>query len=502
MQNPDETVRQAWQLVSNHWLNDPHTEPSNDTLPTMTMASISQPAQSKPFRLLLRTTAPIVSSDAAYLSPSGARFDPTNRNSTPIQTLMKPSMRDKLNQLIDRHLEINQLLQSPDVTDDIDNYRKLTRELSEITPVVETFQQYTQTEADIISAEEMLADPEMKAFANEEIQNGKERLEQLQVQLRTMLIPKDENDTRNVMLEIRAGTGGEESALFAGDLLRMYSRYAERRGWRVELMSESPSDLGGYREVIVELSGTDVYATMKFESGGHRVQRVPETETQGRIHTSACTVAVMPEAAEVGEVELNPADLRIDTFRASGAGGQHINKTDSAVAHHPHPDRHCGRMPDRPQPTPQQRKAMKVLVTRIRDAQVQAQHAEQAATRKSLVGSGRSFRAHPHLQFSARTHHRPPRQSDVVQNRCDDGRRLGRYVQRFGRRISGRTVDRIGRGLSRIHSVAHQKNPTRRRVLFYTANGDYIPLGHIVIERRLAGRSTTHTTHTREFGFQ
>ena len=198
---------------------------------------------------------------------------------------MKPSMRDKLNQLIDRHLEINQLLQSPDVTDDIDNYRKLTRELSEITPVVETFQQYTQTEADIISAEEMLADPEMKAFANEEIQNGKERLEQLQVQLRTMLIPKDENDTRNVMLEIRAGTGGEESALFASDLLRMYSRYAERRGWRVELMSESPSDLGGYREVIVELSGTDVYATMKFESGGHRVQRVPETETQGRIHT-------------------------------------------------------------------------------------------------------------------------------------------------------------------------------------------------------------------------
>ena len=273
---------------------------------------------------------------------------------------MKPSMRDKLNQLIDRHLEINQLLQSPDVTDDIDNYRKLTRELSEITPVVETFQQYTQTEADIISAEEMLADPEMKAFANEEIQNGKERLEQLQVQLRTMLIPKDENDTRNVMLEIRAGTGGEESALFAGDLLRMYSRYAERRGWRVELMSESPSDLGGYREVIVELSGTDVYATMKFESGGHRVQRVPETETQGRI----------------------------DTFRASGAGGQHINKTDSAVRITHIPTGTVVECQDDRSQHRNKEKAMRVLVTRIRDAQVQAQHAEQAATRKSLVGSG------------------------------------------------------------------------------------------------------------------
>ena len=301
---------------------------------------------------------------------------------------MKASMRDKLNQLVERHLEINQLLQSPDVTDDIDNYRKLTRELSEITPVVETFQRYTQTEADIASAEEMLSDPEMKAFANEEIQNGKEQLEILQSQLRTMLIPKDENDTRNVMLEIRAGTGGEESALFAGDLLRMYSRYAERRGWRVELMSESPSDLGGYREVIVELSGTDVYATMKFESGGHRVQRVPETEAQGRIHTSACTVAVMPEAAEVGEIELNPADLRIDTFRASGAGGQHINKTDSAVRITHIPTGTVVECQDDRSQHRNKEKAMKVLVTRIRDAQVQAQHAEQAATRKSLVGSG------------------------------------------------------------------------------------------------------------------
>ena len=301
---------------------------------------------------------------------------------------MKPSMREKLSQLVERHLEINHLLQQPDVTNDIDNYRKLTREHAEITPVVEAFSQYIQTEKDIEVAQDMLLDTELKEFAQEEIQNNKARLETLQTQLRTMLIPKDENDNRNVILEIRAGTGGEESALFAADLLRMYTRYAERQGWRVEIMSESPSDLGGYREVIVELSGTDVYATMKFESGGHRVQRVPETEAQGRIHTSACTVAVMPEADEVGDVIINPADLRIDTFRASGAGGQHINKTDSAVriTHIPtgtvvecQDDRSQHRNKD---------KAMKVLVTRIRDAQVQAQNASQAATRKSLVGSG------------------------------------------------------------------------------------------------------------------
>ncbi|MBS1175177.1 MAG: prfA [Burkholderiaceae bacterium] len=301
---------------------------------------------------------------------------------------MKPSMRDKLSQLVERHSEINHLLQQPDVTNDIDNYRKLTREHAEITPVVEAFSQYIQTEKDIEIAQEMLADAELKEFAQEEIQNNKAQLDTLQTQLRTMLIPRDENDNRNVILEIRAGTGGEESALFAANLLRMYTRYAERQGWRVDIMSESPSDLGGYREVIVELSGNDVYATMKFESGGHRVQRVPETEAQGRIHTSACTVAVMPEADEVGDVIINPADLRIDTFRASGAGGQHINKTDSAVriTHIPtgtvvecQDDRSQHRNKD---------KAMKVLVTRIRDAQVQAQNASQAATRKSLVGSG------------------------------------------------------------------------------------------------------------------
>ena len=212
---------------------------------------------------------------------------------------MKAFLRENLAKHAERLADLERLLASPDIMADAKAFRSLSIEHAEITPVVEAFSQYIQTEKDIEVAQDMLLDTELKEFAQEEIQNNKARLETLQTQLRTMLIPKDENDNRNVILEIRAGTGGEESALFAADLLRMYTRYAERQGWRVEIMSESPSDLGGYREVIVELSGTDVYATMKFESGGHRVQRVPETEAQGRIHTSACTVAVMPEADEV-----------------------------------------------------------------------------------------------------------------------------------------------------------------------------------------------------------
>lgn len=301
---------------------------------------------------------------------------------------MKSSMRDKLMQLSDRQSEITLRLQQPDIVNDIDRYRQLTREHAEITPIVEVFAHYLQTERDSESAQAMLKEPELKEFAQEELQASKDRLQQLYGQLRTMLIPKDDNDTRNVMLEIRAGTGGEESALFAADLLRMYSRYAERRGWRVEVMSESPSDLGGYREVIVELSGTDVYAAMKFESGGHRVQRVPETEAQGRIHTSACTVAVLPEVEEIGEVNINPADLRIDTFRASGAGGQHINKTDSAVRITHIPTGTVAECQDDRSQHRNKEKAMKVLMTRLRDAQIHAQQASEAATRKSLVGSG------------------------------------------------------------------------------------------------------------------
>ena len=301
---------------------------------------------------------------------------------------MKNSMREKLAQLDLRQAEVDAMLQQPDVTNDIDNYRKLTKEHAEITPVVTTFNEYIQTEQDIESAQELMSDPELKAFAQEEYQAGKTRLDELADALQTMLLPKDENDERNIVLEIRAGTGGDESALFAGDLLRMYTRYAERSRWQVEIMSESVSALGGYREVIVRIMGTNVYSKMKFESGGHRVQRVPETESQGRIHTSACTVAVMPEVDEIGEVNINPADLRIDTFRASGAGGQHINKTDSAVRIVHLPTGTVVECQDGRSQHGNKAMAMKILVTRIRDAQVREQQQEQAATRKSLVGSG------------------------------------------------------------------------------------------------------------------
>jgi peptide chain release factor 1 len=228
----------------------------------------------------------------------------------------------------------------------------------------------------------------MRDFAEEEIRAARERMDKLGAELQKMLLPKDPNDDRNIFLEIRAGTGGDESALFAGDLLRMYLRFAERNRWQIEMMSASESDLGGYKEVIVRIAGVAAYSKLKFESGGHRVQRVPATETQGRIHTSACTVAVMPEADEIGEVEINPADLRIDTFRASGAGGQHINKTDSAVrvTHLPtgivvecQDDRSQHKNKDR---------ALKVLAARIKDKQYHEQHAKEAATRKSLIGSG------------------------------------------------------------------------------------------------------------------
>lgn len=297
-------------------------------------------------------------------------------------------MRAKLEHLDARLAELNTILMQEDATKDMDVYRKLTREHADISTVVEQFGLYKKAEADAKAANEMRLDPEMKDFADEEEKEAQSRMTELEKSLQTLLLPKDENDERNIFLEIRAGTGGDESALFASDLLRMYTRFAERQGWKTEIVSQAESDLGGYKEVIVRLSGNDVYAKMKFESGGHRVQRVPQTETQGRIHTSACTVAVMPEVDEIESIKINPADLRIDTFRASGAGGQHINKTDSAVriTHIPtgivvecQDDRSQHRNKDQ---------AMKVLVSRINDAQRQAQQQEQAQTRKSLVGSG------------------------------------------------------------------------------------------------------------------
>ena len=238
------------------------------------------------------------------------------------------------------------------------------------------------------AAREMLADEEMKVFAQEELDHAQQRTDQLELELQKMMLPRDPNDERNIFLEIRAGTGGDESALFAGDLLRMYTRYAERQRWQVEMVSESPSELGGYKEVIVRIVGNGAYSRLKFESGGHRVQRVPETEAQGRIHTSACTVAVMPEADEIGEVDINPADLRIDTFRASGAGGQHINKTDSAVRITHLPTGIVVECQDDRSQHKNKAQAMKVLATRIKDVQLRAQQSAEAATRKSLVGSG------------------------------------------------------------------------------------------------------------------
>ncbi|AMP69239.1 peptide chain release factor 1 [Ralstonia solanacearum] len=301
---------------------------------------------------------------------------------------MKPSMLSKLDQLAERTIEINALLAREDATANLDQYRKLTREHAELEPVVAQYAVWKQAENDVATAQELLADPDMKAFAEDELRVARDRMTALEAELQRLLLPKDPNDHRNIFLEIRAGTGGDESALFAGDLLRMYTRYAERQRWQVEIVSESASDLGGYKEVIARLVGEGAYSRLKFESGGHRVQRVPATEAQGRIHTSACTVAVMPEADALADIQINPADLRIDTFRASGAGGQHINKTDSAVriTHLPtglvvecQDDRSQHRNKDR---------AMQVLAARLKDRQEREAQAKEASARKSLIGSG------------------------------------------------------------------------------------------------------------------
>lgn len=302
--------------------------------------------------------------------------------------MLKPSMLAKLEQLSNRLVELDHLLMHQDATANMDNYRKMTREHAEIGPLVALYANYQQVQNDFQAAQDLLQDPEMKDFAQDEINAAKEKIAELELDLQKMLLPKDANDERNIFLEIRAGTGGDESALFAGDLLRMYSRYAERNRWQVEVVSESPSDLGGYKEVIVRIIGNGVYSRLKFESGGHRVQRVPETEAQGRIHTSACTVAVMPEADEVGDVNINPADLRIDTFRASGAGGQHINKTDSAVRITHLPTGIVVECQDDRSQHKNKANAMTVLAARIKDMQMREQQSKEAATRKSLIGSG------------------------------------------------------------------------------------------------------------------
>jgi peptide chain release factor 1 len=301
---------------------------------------------------------------------------------------MKPTLTAKLAQLTRRLVDLDHLLGAEDAAADLANFRKLAREHAEITPIVALYGDHQAAERDLAAAQELLADPAERDFAQSEIEAARERMTALEVELQKALLPRDPNDERNIFLEVRAGTGGDESGLFAGDLFRMYTRYAERNGWQVELISESPNEVGGYREVIARIAGSGAYSKLKFESGAHRVQRVPETEAQGRIHTSACTVAILPEADPIADIEINPADLRIDTFRASGAGGQHVNKTDSAVriTHLPtglvvecQDDRSQHRNRDR---------AMAVLASRLLDQQRRAQAAKEAAERKSLVGSG------------------------------------------------------------------------------------------------------------------
>ena len=301
---------------------------------------------------------------------------------------MKATLADKLARADERLEELDALLSQPDIAGDMEAYRKLTREHAELTPVVVLYRQYKQVKADQRSASEMLVDPDMRELAEAELVDCEAKIDQLEADLQTALLPKDPNDERNIFLEIRAGTGGDESALFAGNLLRMYTRYAERQGWKVEIVSENPGEVGGYKEVIIRIIGQGAYSRLKFESGGHRVQRVPETESQGRIHTSACTVAVMPEADEVGEIDINPADLRIDTFRASGAGGQHINKTDSAVRITHLPTGLVVECQDDRSQHKNKAQAMSVLAARLKDRELQAQHAAEASARKSLIGTG------------------------------------------------------------------------------------------------------------------
>ena len=303
---------------------------------------------------------------------------------------MKESIQNKLERLCDRYEELAALLSEPDVITDQHRFRDYSREYAELEPVVQAFESWRQTQTDLSDARLMLddSDAELREMAQDEIESARERLEQLEAQLQLLLLPKDPNDHRNVFLEIRAGTGGDEAAIFAGDLFRMYSRYAEQRGWRIEVVSANEGEHGGYKEIITRVVGEAVYSRLKFESGAHRVQRVPETESQGRIHTSACTVAVMPELDETAAVEINKADLRIDTFRASGAGGQHVNKTDSAIRITHLPTGVVVECQEERSQHKNRAKAMALLASRLQQAEIDRQQAEQASARKSLVGSG------------------------------------------------------------------------------------------------------------------
>ncbi|MDA0237909.1 MAG: peptide chain release factor 1, partial [Proteobacteria bacterium] len=301
---------------------------------------------------------------------------------------MKQSLLDKLEKLSLRHEELNVLMSSETATLDMDVFTGWTREHAELERIVLSYREYLKADQNILMAKELLNDPEMNELAKIEIHEGKEKKSNLESILKKALLPKDPNDSRNVFLEIRAGTGGDESALFANDLLRMYLKYAEKNRWSAEIVSHNESDLGGYKEVVVKISGDSVYAQLKFESGGHRVQRVPETETQGRVHTSACTVAVLPEADQLKDIEINPSEIRIDTYRASGAGGQHINKTDSAIRITHLPTGLVVECQDDRSQHKNKAQALSVLAARLNALQVQEHQAKEAATRKTLIGCG------------------------------------------------------------------------------------------------------------------
>ena len=301
---------------------------------------------------------------------------------------MKPFLRTQLERYAQRLEELDFLLSREDIMGDMQKYRSISREHADVTAVAGRYARYQQCEADMVAARDMLDDPDMAEMAQEEIANGEQELVKLEDELQRLLLPKDPDDARPAYVEIRAGTGGDESALFAADVARMYTRYATNVGWKVEIMSANESEIGGYKEVVLRIEGDNAYGALRFESGGHRVQRVPATETQGRIHTSACTVAVMPEPDETVAITLNPADLRIDTFRASGAGGQHINKTDSAVRVVHLPTGIVAECQDGRSQHSNKAKALQVLQARIQEKERKEREAKEAALRTGLIGSG------------------------------------------------------------------------------------------------------------------
>jgi peptide chain release factor 1 len=303
---------------------------------------------------------------------------------------MNANLIDKLDQLSDRHEEIHALLSDPDTISDQNAFRTLSIELSDIDPVIESFQSYKALQNELEETQLMANDEdrEISQMAKDELPGLESQIESLENTLQILLIPKDPNDNKNVFLEIRAGTGGDEASIFSGNLFRMYNYFADRQGWKVDVMSKNEGEHGGYKEIIAKIEGQGVYSKLKFESGAHRVQRVPETESQGRIHTSACTVVVMPEAEDVDEIDINPADLRVDTFRASGSGGQHVNKTDSAIRLTHLPTGVVVECQDDRSQHKNRARAMSVLKSRLYEAELQKQQSEQALTRKTLVGTG------------------------------------------------------------------------------------------------------------------